>query len=66
MIELIFVVCLAASPTSCEDKAMQFPDINVMTCTLGAQPQLAQWVNEHPGWRVQRWTCRPIGSEFET
>jgi hypothetical protein len=26
---------------------------------MEAQPQLALWVEEHPGWTIQRWTCRP-------
>lgn len=60
MIELVFVVCLSASPTSCEDRAMQFSDVSLMACTLGAQPHLAQWINEHPGWQIQRWTCQPL------
>ena len=60
MIELAFVVCLSTSPTTCEHRALQFTDVSVTTCTQGAQPQLAQWVNEHPGWQIQRWTCQPI------
>lgn len=59
MIELIFVVCLSAVPTTCERRAMQFMDITVMTCNFGAQPELARWASEHPGWRIQRWTCQP-------
>jgi hypothetical protein len=65
MIELAFIACLSAAPASCEDRALQFSNITLMACNFGAQPELAQWVNEHPGWRIQRWTCRPIGSELE-
>lgn len=39
---------------------MQFSDVSLMACTLGAQPHLAQWINEHPGWQIQRWTCQPL------
>jgi hypothetical protein len=60
MIELVFVACLSAQPATCENRAMQFTDVSVTTCTLGAQPQLAQWVNEHPGWLIRRWTCQPL------
>ena len=60
MIELVFVACLSAAPTSCEDRALQFSDISLLTCNFGAQPQIAQWVNEHPSWQIQRWTCQPI------
>ncbi|MFC5565923.1 hypothetical protein ACFPOC_05750 [Rubellimicrobium aerolatum] len=60
MIELAFLACLSAEPEICEDKAMQFADLSVMTCMMGAQPQLAQWQSEHPGWVVQRWSCRSM------
>jgi hypothetical protein len=26
-------------------------------CTIRAQPYLAQWVGEHPNYRVTRWRC---------
>lgn len=59
MIELLFVVWLDASPTTCERRAMQFVDVSPMACAMGAQPLLAQWAEEHPGWQVRRWTCQP-------
>lgn len=65
MIELAFVVCLNAEPDTCEHRAMQFNDISVISCTLAAQPELARWVEEHPGWRIQRWTCRPLQPGFD-
>lgn len=60
MIELVFIVCLSAEPATCESRAMQFTDLSLTTCTLSAQPQLAQWVSEHPGWLIRRWTCQPL------
>lgn len=65
MIELVFVVCLSAAPANCERHAMQFADLTVMACMAGAQPQLARWVGDHPGWRIQRWTCQPLGTEHD-
>lgn len=61
--ELVFVVCLSTEPAVCESKVLQFSDTSVMVCVMSAQPVLAQWTSEHPGWTVQRWTCRPKGSE---
>lgn len=66
MIELLFVACLSASPTTCESKAMQFTDISAMTCLMGAQPVLAKWAQEHPAWQVERWSCQAVGPERET
>lgn len=60
MIELVFVVCLSAEPATCERRSLQFADVTPTTCVLEAQPELARWVGEHPGWRVQRWTCRSM------
>jgi hypothetical protein len=63
MMELIFVVCLSSDPTACDRKAMQFSDMSMMACVVCAQPVLAQWTNEHPGWDIQRWVCQPAGSD---
>ena len=60
MIELVFLACLGVEPRVCQDKSMQFTDLSVMTCMMGAQPQLARWQNEHPGWMIHRWTCGPV------
>lgn len=60
MIELIFVACLAATPNECEERALVFVDVSTRTCVLGAQPQLAKWVNEHPNWKVSAWKCQSV------
>ena len=65
MIELIFVACLHTAPDTCERQAMQFTDITARACTVGAPPHLAKWTEEHPGWRVTRWTCQPMGFEHD-
>ena len=61
MIELIFVACLATEPAQCENKALQFAeDLTPMACLMGAQPQLAQWTNQHPKWRIKSWKCQTL------
>ncbi|TNC60035.1 hypothetical protein [Rubellimicrobium roseum] len=65
MIELVFVACLSAAPATCEQRALQFTDLSVLSCTFGAQPELARWIAEHPGWQIQRWTCQPIGEGID-
>lgn len=59
MIELVFVACLSASPAECESRTMRFVEVSVMACAMGAQAVLAQWVAEHPGREIRRWTCQP-------
>jgi hypothetical protein len=39
---------------------MVFTDVTPMTCMIGAQPELAKWVEEHPNWKVSRWSCRYV------
>ena len=58
MIELSFVVCLAAAPSDCRTERLQFVNVSPMTCLVGAQAQLASWQERHPGWEIRRWTCR--------
>ena len=58
MIEFSFLVCLAAAPSDCRTERLQFVDVPVTTCALGAQAQLASWREGYPGWEVRGWTCR--------
>jgi hypothetical protein len=30
---------------------------SLQSCMMQAQPYLAQWVGEHPAYRVMRWRC---------
>ena len=60
MIELAFLVCLGGQPSVCERRAIQFADMPLMTCMIGAQAQLAQWQSEHPDWTIQRWSCQAV------
>lgn len=62
MIELAFMTCLLMEPSECQDRQMFFYDVSVMACVLGAQPVLAKWVQQHPGWHVARWKCRAVQS----
>lgn len=66
MIELAFVACLAATPSNCEDHSLLYTDVSLMVCALQGQAELAAWTDVHPGWRIERWTCRTHdGSRLE-
>lgn len=58
MVELIFVACLASAPTDCSERRLLFSDISPMTCLIGAQPELAKWVYQHPAYTVASWKCQ--------
>jgi hypothetical protein len=58
MIELVFVVCLRATPLECEERSIAYlPEVSLMTCMMQAQPQLAQWSAQHPALQIARWSC---------
>ncbi|MEL6103411.1 MAG: hypothetical protein AAFV87_02110 [Pseudomonadota bacterium] len=60
MIELLFVACLAASPEDCRERSLVFTDITPQMCLMGAQPELAKWVDAHPNFTIQSWTCQQV------
>jgi hypothetical protein len=63
MIEVVAAACLLASPEHCRDVTLTFEAqaITPMSCMMNGQTELAKWTNEHPGWRIARFTCRPAG-----
>ena len=58
MIEVIMTVCALAQPNQCEEQHLQYAwQGSLRQCVMGAQPFLAQWINEHPKWSIVRWHC---------
>ncbi|MGQ9366439.1 hypothetical protein [Azospirillum sp. ST 5-10] len=59
MIELVFVVCMVASPAECrqERPAFQPPYASPASCLLDGQLRAVEWQGSHPGWSVRRWSC---------
>ncbi len=37
-----------------------------MQCLMQAQPEVAKWIGEHPGWQIKRYACRPAGQFAKT
>lgn len=60
MIELAFVACLAATPSTCRDHTLLFTNTSLMLCVLRGQMQLAIWTEVHPGWEIESWSCRSL------
>lgn len=59
MIQLVFVACLNANSTYCEERHLLFVEnMSPMACMMQAQPELAKWANEHPKWKVSKWRCQ--------
>ncbi len=60
MIELLFVACLSTSPDECRERSLVFTDVTPMACMMGAQPELAKWVEAHPNFTIESWRCRMV------
>lgn len=60
MLELVFTVCLAATPAHCEERSMLFDDLPLMLCLRNAQIALVTWRAQNPGWEIGRHTCRRL------
>lgn len=58
MIELAFVICLAADRGHCEDRSLLYADIGLMACMMQGQAHLAAWIESRPRWVLDRWSCR--------
>lgn len=59
--ELVLVVCLSSSPHLCEERSIGlYPDISAMACLAQGQPQIALWIEQHPGLAVARYSCRDV------
>ena len=67
MLEVFATVCLLSSEGGCKDIKLSFMDenITVQQCIIQAQPELAKWIGEHPGWRVAKFGCRPKKEEAD-
>ena len=61
MIAIILSTCLVSDPTVCRDQSIPLSyEASATQCMKSALPRVAQWSEEHPGWRVVRWQCRPV------
>jgi hypothetical protein len=58
MVELLFLACLSSEPANCQEQSLLYDGITPMTCMMGAQPALAEWIGDHPQFRIARWSCR--------
>ena len=63
MLELLVSVCLLSDPTRCKDVSLVYSDerLTPMQCLMGAQPEIAKWIEAHPQWALRRWTCQRAG-----
>ena len=63
MIEIAAAVCLITAPERCRDVTLTFEaeSVTPFACMMYGQAELAKWTNDHPAWKIGRWSCRPAG-----
>jgi hypothetical protein len=64
LIALVVTVCAVSQPDLCENRQFQIAwRGSLQRCAVGAQPDIARWVGEHPNWVVARWHCEYLGKQ---
>lgn len=51
-------VCLQSEADKCREERIEFSG-PVMACLVQAQTVIVEWGEDHPGWLVKSWKCRP-------
>jgi hypothetical protein len=58
LVDLIVLACTLVNPGACREHHILFQSSgSLRSCMMQAQPYLAQWAGEHPGYLVTRWRC---------
>lgn len=59
MIDLVFTICLAAAPATCEEQVLTFEVEGAQqeACVLAAPIVFDEFADLYPDWRVRRWRC---------
>lgn len=66
LIDLILLACNLSNPTACHEyHILMQSSQSLQACTMGAQPFLAQWSDDHPNLRIARWRCASPEREDE-
>jgi hypothetical protein len=58
MTALILIVCLSTTPDVCREERPPVDAENPMACMVQGQQIAAQWLEEHPKWRLSAWRCQ--------
>jgi hypothetical protein len=66
LVDLVLLACTLVSPAACREYHLMFQTAgSLQACAMQAQPYLAQWIGEHPNFRVARWHCAWPSQEGE-
>lgn len=58
MVQLVLIYCLSKDPLSCiERRPMLEVSPSPMACLMAAQPLAAEYLAEHPAYKLSSWRC---------
>lgn len=59
LVALYLTTCLLNTPAQCDEKEFVFESStgSLKQCMFAAPPFIAEWVSNHPKWKVTRWRC---------
>jgi hypothetical protein len=66
MVSLILIVCLAASPQTCQEERPPVEVESGVFCLMEGQLIAAEWIEEHPKWMLRGWRCKSGPPEKST
>lgn len=55
---IVMSVCLKTGDGQCREERIEISG-SAMACIVQAQPAVVEWSEDHPGWDVKSWRCRP-------
>lgn len=63
MIEIIFSVCLIEDPARCREERVTVMQAHMSPrmCMMVGQVEIARWMDGHPKFQLQKWSCRRAG-----
>ena len=63
---LILLVCLAASPQTCQEERPPVEVQSSLSCIVEGQVIAAAWLEDHPKWMLRGWRCKLGAPEKST
>ena len=57
IIRLVITMCLATDPDVCHEQPIPIPDLTDLACTMKGEEMAMEYLEDHPKWRLRRWTC---------
>jgi hypothetical protein len=65
VVQLVLIYCLIGNSAACIEKRPVFDGVaSVAGCLVAAQPSAANFIREHPAYRLASWKCE-IGKRPE-